>query len=86
MVTWEAQGRLADLNFVDRCDVVHILGPRGTGKSHLDTALGVEAVKTGKSVCFLPPADLIGLLAKPNAKARSRAHPLLLEARAADRR
>jgi DNA replication protein DnaC len=55
---------LAELNFVDRCEVVHLLGPPGTGKSHLATALGVEAVKAGKSVYFLPLADLIGALAK----------------------
>ena len=55
---------LAELNFVDRCEVVHLLGPPGTGKSHLATALGVEAVKAGKSVYFLPLADLIGSLAK----------------------
>ena len=55
---------LAEMNFVDRCEVVHLLGPPGTGKSHLATALGVEAVKAGKSVYFLPLADLIGSLAK----------------------
>ncbi|MEG3174036.1 IS21-like element helper ATPase IstB [Sphingomonas sp. ZB1N12] len=55
---------LAELNFVDRCEVVHLLGPPGTGKSHLATALGVEAVKAGKSVYFLPLADLIDALAK----------------------
>ena len=55
---------LAELNFVDRCEVVHLLGPPGTGKSHLATALGVEAVKAGKSVYFLTLADLIGALAK----------------------
>jgi len=55
---------LAELNFVDRCEVVHLLGPPGTGKSHLATALGVEAVKAGKSVYFLPLADLIDGLAK----------------------
>ena len=40
---------LAELNFVDRCEVVHRFGPPGTGKS----------------VYFLPRADLIGELAKP---------------------
>jgi DNA replication protein DnaC len=55
---------LAELNFVERCEVVHVLGPPGTGKSHLATALGVEAVKAGKSVYFIALADLIGALSK----------------------
>lgn len=55
---------LAELNFVERCEVVHLLGPPGTGKSHLATALGVEAVKAGKSVYFITLADLIGALSK----------------------
>ncbi|MBA3896174.1 MAG: ATP-binding protein [Sphingomonadaceae bacterium] len=55
---------LAELNFIDRTEVVHLLGPPGTGKSHLASALGVEAVKAGKSVSFITLADLIGSLAK----------------------
>ncbi len=39
---------LAQLDFIRRAEVVHFLGPRGTGKSHLATALGVAAVKAGK--------------------------------------
>lgn len=55
---------LAELNFVERCEVVHLLGPPGTGKSHLASALGLEAVKAGKSVSFITLADLVGALAK----------------------
>lgn len=55
---------LAQLGFVDRHEAVHFLGPPGTGKSHLATALGVEAVKAGKSVYFTTLADLIGSLAR----------------------
>lgn len=55
---------LAELNFVARAEVVHLLGPPGTGKSHLASALGLEAVKAGKSVSFITLADLIGALAK----------------------
>ena len=33
---------LAELKFIDRAEVVHLLGPPGTGKSHLATALAVE--------------------------------------------
>lgn len=31
---------LAELNFIDRCEVVHLLGPPGTGKSHLCHRVG----------------------------------------------
>jgi DNA replication protein DnaC len=55
---------LAELSFVDRCEAVHLLGPPGTGKSHLATAIGVEAIKAGRSVYFSTLADLIGALAK----------------------
>lgn len=49
---------LAGLDFIDRAEVVHLLGPPGTGKSHLATALAVEAVRSGKSVYFIPLTKL----------------------------
>lgn len=55
---------LAQLEFIDRNEVVHVLGPPGTGKSHLATALGVQAVKAGRSVYFSTLADIIASLAK----------------------
>ena len=55
---------LAQLGFVTRNEVVHFLGPPGTGKSHLAIALGVEAVKAGRSVYFCTLADLLGHLAR----------------------
>jgi transposase/DNA replication protein DnaC len=55
---------LAQLDFIDRNEVVHLLGPPGTGKSHLAIALGVEAVKAGRSVYFAPLADIVGSLAR----------------------
>ncbi|BBC02275.1 DNA replication protein DnaC [Bradyrhizobium elkanii USDA 61] len=60
---------LAELKFIDRAEVVHLLGPPGTGKSHLATALAVEAVKAGKSVAFATLADIVTTLEKPSAKA-----------------
>ena len=53
---------LAGLDFINRAEVVHLLGPPGTGKSHIATALAVEAVKAGKRVYFIPLADLIASL------------------------
>lgn len=55
---------LAGLDFIERAEVIHLLGPPGTGKSHIATALAVEAVRAGKSVYFIPLADLIAQLAK----------------------
>jgi DNA replication protein DnaC len=55
---------LAELKFIDRAEVVHLLGPPGTGKSHLATALAVEAVKAGRSVAFSTLADIITSLAR----------------------
>jgi len=55
---------LAELKFIDHTEVVHLIGPPGTGKSHLSIALGIEAVKAGRSVHFLTLADLVGSLAK----------------------
>lgn len=61
---------LAQLGFIDRCEAVHFLGPPGTGKSHLATALGVEAVKAGKSVYFCTLADLITALSRAERDGR----------------
>jgi DNA replication protein DnaC len=55
---------LAQLEFIDRSEVVHLLGPPGTGKSHLALALGVEAVKAGRSVYFATLAEIVSSLAK----------------------
>jgi DNA replication protein DnaC len=55
---------LAQLDFIERREVVHFLGPPGTGKSHLAVALGLEAVRSGKSVFFSTLADIVTALAK----------------------
>jgi DNA replication protein DnaC len=55
---------LAQLDFIDRHEVVHFLGQPGCGKTHLALALGVEAVKAGRSVYFATLADMVGSLAK----------------------
>ena len=55
---------LAQLDFIGRHEVLHLLGPPGTGKSHLALALGFEAVKAGYSVYFSTLADIVTALAK----------------------
>jgi len=55
---------LAQLEFIDRHEVAHFLGQPGCGKTHLAIALGVEAVKAGRSVYFATLADIIASLAK----------------------
>jgi DNA replication protein DnaC len=44
--------------------VLHLVGPPGTGKSHVSVALGVDAIKAGRSVYFTTLADLVGVFAK----------------------
>jgi DNA replication protein DnaC len=63
---------LAGLDFIDRHDVVHLIGQSGTGKSHLAVALGVEAVRAGCSVYFSPFADIVESLARADREGRLR--------------
>ena len=55
---------LAQLEFIERRQSLHFLGPPGTGKSHLAIALGVEAIKAGKSVYFASLAELVASMVK----------------------
>jgi len=63
---------LATLDFIDRHEVVHLIGQSGTGKSHLAIALGVEAIRAGRSVYFSPFADILDSLAKAEREGRLR--------------
>src|SRR3984957_12794477 len=63
---------LAQLDFIDSHEVVHFIGQSGTGKSHLAAALGVEAIRAGRSVYFSPLADIIDSLAKADREGRLR--------------
>ena len=55
---------LAGLQFSNRAEAVHLIGPPGTGKTDLSLALGVEAVKAERSVYFSSLADIVASLAK----------------------
>ncbi|MCY3819054.1 MAG: IS21-like element helper ATPase IstB [Gammaproteobacteria bacterium] len=61
---------LAQLDFIDRAEVVHLLGPPGTGKSHLAAALGIAAVKARKSVYRITLAELVEALNKARREDR----------------
>lgn len=63
---------LAELGFIERKQCVHFLGPPGTGKSHLAVALGVEAVKAGKSVYFGTLAELVDSMKKAEREGKLR--------------
>jgi len=61
---------LAQLEFINRAEVLHFLGPPGTGKSHLATAIGVAAVKAGRTVYRSSLAELIDALAAAEREGR----------------
>lgn len=61
---------LAGLAFVERKENVVFLGPSGTGKSHLATALGVKATERGYRVRFITAADLVMQLEKARREHR----------------
>jgi DNA replication protein DnaC len=61
---------LAQLDFLARAEVVHFLGPPGTGKSHLATALGVAAVRAGRSVYRATLAEIVEALGRAEREGR----------------
>lgn len=51
-----------DLEWLERRENLLLMGAVGTGKTHMATALGVEACRLGIAVQFYRAADLVGLL------------------------
>lgn len=61
---------LATCEFARRKENVLLMGPPGTGKSHLAAGLGVKAIQNGFSVLFITADELIEQLRKDDAAGR----------------
>jgi DNA replication protein DnaC len=60
--------RLFDCDFIERHDCSVLIGPTGTGKSHLLTALGYTAAERGYSVRHVRVVDMINHLTAAQIK------------------
>lgn len=54
--------KLRELKWLERKENLLLMGAVGTGKTHMATALGVEACRRGKAVQFYRASDLVGVL------------------------
>src|SRR5271167_4651325 len=54
--------RLFDCDFIQRHGCAVLIGPTGTGKTHLLTALGYTACERGYSVCYTRVVDMLNYL------------------------
>ncbi|MGI8792722.1 MAG: ATP-binding protein, partial [Acidimicrobiales bacterium] len=64
---------LGALDFVDAKDNVVFLGPPGTGKTHLATALGIRACQAGHRVAFATAAEWVARLGEAHSQGRLQA-------------
>src|SRR5690606_26883407 len=58
---------LTELDFIERKECVILMGDVGLGKTHLATALGIQACMQGKNVRFFRTADLASRLLEKHA-------------------
>ena len=59
---------LAQLKFIERAEVLHLVGPPGTGKSHLSVALGIEAIKPDAACTSQPSPTSSVCSPRPSAR------------------
>jgi DNA replication protein DnaC len=62
--------KLAQGDYIQKPENVVLVGNSGTGKTHLATALGMEACSQGKRVAFYTAAELVNLLLEAQAQYR----------------
>lgn len=60
--------QLKDINFIDKKENLILYGPVGTGKTHLATAIGVNACSCGKKVLYFRTAALVNQLGEAKSK------------------
>jgi DNA replication protein DnaC len=60
--------QLAECHWIDQAEVVILVGSPGVGKSHLATALGVEACRRGKRVRYFSAEDLATAILEAKAQ------------------
>ncbi len=63
---------LIDCQWIDRNENILFFGPPGVGKTHLSIALGMEAMRSGYTVCFERITSLINLLKTTEIQRSSR--------------
>lgn len=61
----EVVAHLGALDFIEARQNVIFLGPPGTGKTHLATALGIRACQAGHRVAFATAAEWVARLGQP---------------------
>jgi DNA replication protein DnaC len=64
-ITWpkpSSKSEILDLAFLEKHENVLMLGAVGTGKTHLASALGVQACAKGKEVRFFRAVDLVNTM------------------------
>ena len=61
---------LGALDFIEAKENVVLLGPPGTGKTHLSVALGIRACLAGHRVAFRTATEWVALLADAQRQGR----------------
>lgn len=61
---------LAQGTFIDRHEVILAVGPPGTGKSHIASAIGLACCRQGRRVRFITVAELVMELSEAQAEHR----------------